>query len=168
MSTSSGINVLAILLSLLVFIVLVVINTCINHFIKHMNTYEISHFSIHNFALKKLKSEIELIWGTIRIVCLNLHIVKVDFTFANTGSHVVVLLWFLLGGRFWLFSANIIGRLRLGFFITLAGESFVLFALKTFVLKLDCWTLSLQNFGNLGVRKKLLDLLLSHFLQNLT
>jgi len=59
--------------------------TCFNNVTHHMNPYKICHFSIHFFTFKQLKGKVCLLTTSARL-SLYLHVIKINFSLANSRS----------------------------------------------------------------------------------
>lgn len=85
-AASVWIDILAISRLIKVCVRVGILNTGVYYLIEHMNSYEICHFGVHDFAVEQLECKILLIAGSIAVLSLNLHVVKINFGLADPRS----------------------------------------------------------------------------------
>ena len=134
------------------------INTGLNQIVQHVDTYKICHFGVHFFPLEKLESKVTIFFGTWIGVILY-HVIKVELPLTHPGRQHHNLRWLGFFSR----SADLLGveLVRL-----LCLQVVLLRLLYGRLLLLNNILLMLQYLCNFRVRKKLLNLLLRHLLQD--
>jgi len=68
----------------------------IRYIVQHVNAHEVGHLDVHNLTVKQLECQIQLITAAGRI---DLHIIEVYFTFANSGLRWPII--YLLRVQLW-------------------------------------------------------------------